>query len=122
MHLKEKWLTYSEAKVLVNRLKQANVQTCGFFIIGYPGETIDDVKVTLAYANALPLEQRNIYFATPYKGTKLYSDCERNGWLVNSTAQSATYRDAVINTPWLKRDELLKLWSDDREAALRRVK
>ena len=119
MGIGKKRFTFGEAHMLVDWLKAEGIKTTGFFIIGYPGETEHDVKETLAFANALPLDARHIYFATPYRGTKLHEVCTVNNYIVHDE-RTATYKTPVISTPWLSRERLLELWKEDHDAALRR--
>lgn len=117
MGLGRKWLTFAEADLLVNDLNIMGIETTGFFVIGYAGETEDDVKRTLEYANSLPLKNRHVYLAAPYPATELWNLCKRNSWLLPG---SATYRSALIDTPFLRAERLLELFNDDRKSALER--
>jgi hypothetical protein len=117
MNLHHKWLWPGEAQALVHILRE-KIPLTGFFIIGYPGETEEDVKETLKFANSLPLQERHIYFAAPYPGSHLYETCRRRGWLL---PEAATFRTACIETPWLSRSRLQELFNADRAAALARI-
>ncbi len=114
MHLGKKAFEKDQAMWLVKELHDMRIRTTGFFIIGYPGETEDDVKETLAFANSLPLDERYIYFATPYRGTRLYDLCVSNNY-IEKNLDSATYKTPVISTPWLSRERLYELWLQDRK-------
>lgn len=123
MGLGGKWLPIEEAHALVNRLRSEGILSCGFFIVGYPGETKDDIRRTLDYANALPLDQRNIYIATPYPGTRLYEHCREKGWLrydVPELYDRLTYTQGLIDTPEWSGEEVAEIRRLDREAALAR--
>lgn len=120
MGVKWKWVDHGSASEFIDYLSSHGVQTCGFFIIGYPGETRDDVEATLEYANSLPLDQRNIYIATPYPGTRLFDDCIRNGWIKDWNYSDLLYTHGVVNTPWLKADEVAEIKRVDREKAILR--
>lgn len=116
MSLGRKYLDFDEALLLTEALSELGIHTAGQFIIGYPGETEEDVKLTLAYANALPgLEQRHIHLATPLPGTPMYETCYKNGYLAEDPAQ-ATYKLPVVETPFLSRRRLYQLWQEDRKA------
>jgi hypothetical protein len=93
MGTSDKYIPFVSALGLVNHLKDIGIKTCGFFIIGYPGETLDEAKLTLEYANVLPLDDRHIYLATPYPGTKLHTLCKREGLLMS---RRYTYTNACI--------------------------
>jgi len=123
MHLGSKWLPHYQALEVVKRIRGEGVLTCGFFIIGYPGETRSDVMRTLEYANSLPLDDRHIYIATPYPGTPLYNLCRRAGYLIcdgPELYERLMYNRALICTPWLKPGELEEIRAEDREQAIRR--
>jgi radical SAM superfamily enzyme YgiQ (UPF0313 family) len=117
MNLGKKHLNVSEAIALLARFFGSTIRLTGFFVIGYPGETEEDVKRTLAMANILPLHERYIYFATPYPGTRLANHAK--GYLVESP-YPATYKNPVIDTAELPKEKLLELWSEDRKRALKR--
>jgi anaerobic magnesium-protoporphyrin IX monomethyl ester cyclase len=119
MRLGNKWVKFDDALDLVVSLSLEGIQTCGFFIIGYPGETLDDMKRTLDYANALPLDQRNIYIATPYPGTPLYDDCKRNGWLVSDDYDDLLYTRGLIRTLDFGPEDVEALKAKDRAEAIR---
>jgi len=123
MGLEGKWMDLINAKALVDECKGEGIEPIGFFIIGYPGETLDDMRRTLDYANALPLEQRNIYIATPYPGTHLYDICKMHGWLVTDGPdlyRSLLYTRGMIRTPQFDPEEVEELKRADREAAIAR--
>jgi radical SAM superfamily enzyme YgiQ (UPF0313 family) len=118
MTLGRKWLNPEEQKRLVSSLQDLHLT--GFFIIGYPGETEEDVLESLSVANSLPLNERHIYLAAPYPGSSLYQKVKRMGWLKEE--ELATYRNASISTPFLSSERLLEIFNEDRNAALLRKK
>jgi radical SAM superfamily enzyme YgiQ (UPF0313 family) len=122
MGLGNKWLNFVSADYIVNRLKKINIKTCGFFIIGYPGETEEDIKMTFDYANHLDLDQRNIYVATPYPGTHLYKECIEKEYIKNTKDfyLQLLYKNAIINTPVLSAERVMQLKREDRKKALKR--
>jgi radical SAM superfamily enzyme YgiQ (UPF0313 family) len=123
MGLGSKWLEIERAHRLVRELKEQGIKTCGFFIIGYPGETLDDVQMTLDYANSLPLDQRNIYIATPYPGTPLYETCREKGYLTVSPPElfrELLYTRGMIRTPEFGPEDIEAIKKTDRDAALSR--
>lgn len=123
MGILDKWVHPPEALALVEWLNTQGIETCGFFVIGWPGETIVEMRRTLEFANALPLGDRHVYIATPYPGTELYEMCKEKRFLVNDGP--ALYRDlrytkALIRTKQWKPQQVEELRRKDREEALRR--
>lgn len=121
MNIGTKYFDFKEAYQVVKDFNEQGIETCGFFIIGYPGETKEDVKQTLHYANALPLHERHIYFATPYPGTNLYEYCKVQHFLLYDEPklyERLSYVEPVIDTPWLSAKDLQELREEDRKRAL----
>lgn len=54
--------------------KKYGIEVCGFFMIGFPGETKEEVKETLDFAVGSPFDNVFINIVTPYKGTELRND------------------------------------------------
>jgi anaerobic magnesium-protoporphyrin IX monomethyl ester cyclase len=52
---------------------QAGIETAGFFIVGYPGESEDSIDETLALAVALPFTEISINVPFPLPGSPLFS-------------------------------------------------
>ena len=118
MKIGNKYLHWEEAQELVLTLREHDIQVAGFFIIGYPGETPDDIRQTLAYANSLPLTDRYIYTATPYPGTALYNESIEHKLIPYKGAElykRLTYRKSVF--PGTPTDDFRYV---DREFASRR--
>ena len=123
MRLDSKWIPFDHARLIVEELQDEGILTCGFFIIGYPGETLCDMQQTLDYANALPLDQRNIYITTPYPGTPLYDRCKRDGYLVSDGEdlyKNLLYTKSQIHTDDFTPEQVEELKQEDRRQAIER--
>ena len=56
-----------------------------FFVVGNPGETLNEMYETINFARKLKRLGMHRYhwgYATPYWGTRLYEDCVKNGYLI----------------------------------------
>ncbi len=88
----------------VKVLTQAGISAAGFFIVGYPGETIDSIEKTFSLALSLPLEEISINVPLPLPGSALYSKvCQLNpdeDWEVASAARFV-YK-SEFDQDWLK--------------------
>jgi len=106
----------------VNKLNNERIMTCGFFIIGNPGETKEDINETLEYANELPLDQRNIYIATPYPGTDLFDFCVKKGYINidENFYDSLLYTKGLINTEFISAKEIEEIKYKDRIQAIQK--
>ena len=80
--IKSKGININKVKDVVNVLKHY-VKVAGFFIIGVPGETINDIKETINLAKELELDKYSFSLFTPLPGSPLYETLKKNGILSN---------------------------------------
>lgn len=69
-----KQLKVEEIKKGVRLAQLANIETACFFMFGFPGETKEDFQATLQLAKQLAPTYASFHVASPYPGTKFYSD------------------------------------------------
>ena len=97
---------------LVNARKVGIKVSC-FFIIGFIGETKEDIKATIDYAYLLRhLGADRFYFsyATPLVGTELYSQAENSGYLSPEFSDDAlSWAQPLIETPQFTAYDLREL-------------
>ena len=68
----------NKVKDMLIKTRLAGIQTGTFIMVGYPGETIEDIKTTAKYLeDALP-DQFTITKSYPIKGTSLYDEIEES--------------------------------------------
>lgn len=60
-------------------IKNAGIDTIGFFIIGYPGETVEDINKTIDFACRLGLKRATFSAFKPFPGTDIYSELVKRG-------------------------------------------
>ncbi|MFW9831178.1 MAG: B12-binding domain-containing radical SAM protein, partial [Candidatus Thorarchaeota archaeon] len=68
-----KRITPTQAHRAVETAQKAGIETGGFFILGYPGETNETLIETLQFSSRLPLDYLSYSFPYPIVGTGLYS-------------------------------------------------
>jgi magnesium-protoporphyrin IX monomethyl ester (oxidative) cyclase len=66
---------------LLEELKRADIRTNSFFIVGFPGETLEQMKDTFAMPRKLGLVHAWFHIANPLPGTELCEVCEEHGYL-----------------------------------------
>ncbi|MFZ4438503.1 MAG: B12-binding domain-containing radical SAM protein [Syntrophales bacterium] len=59
--------------------RQAGLKTKGFFMVGFPGETENSIKLTKELILRLPLDDISIMQLTPFPGTAIYSNAAKYG-------------------------------------------
>ncbi|MBL7147645.1 MAG: B12-binding domain-containing radical SAM protein [Nanoarchaeota archaeon] len=81
LKLMNKNLTTSTIKEKINLLTKENIEVIGFFIVGYPGETISDINKTINFACSLPLKRATFSAFKPFPGTLIYNELIKKGEL-----------------------------------------
>lgn len=86
----------------------AGIKNWGYFIIGLPGETVDSIRETIAFAKALPLDVALFHVAAPYPGTPFFFEVLENGWFRAGTQWEQVDMDkgTVLDYPGLTAEQL----------------
>ncbi len=87
---------------VVKNAKKAGLPTTAFFILGFPGEKIENMKTSIRYAKKLirhGLGDATFYIATPLPGTDLRRIAEDNGYLVEEGFNPLNPYNPLIKTP-----------------------
>jgi anaerobic magnesium-protoporphyrin IX monomethyl ester cyclase len=83
--------TLDQVTTAVKNAKKAGVEIVhGFFTVGNPDETIEDMNATFDFASALPLDTFGFNRLCVYRGTPLWQEYVRRG-LVNETTDWYKY-------------------------------
>jgi len=59
--------------------REAGLKTKGFFMVGFPGETVESLRLTKELALKLPLDDISVMQLTPFPGTALYNSADQYG-------------------------------------------
>ena len=89
--------------------KKAGIMNWGYFIIGLPGETVESIQDTIAFAKKLPLDIALFHVAAPYPGTPFFFEVVENNWFRPGTKWEQVDMDkgTVLDYENLKAEELL---------------
>lgn len=63
-------------KETIGRIKELDIELISNFVIGFPGETLDEIRQTFRYAEEIDIDYVLFSIATPLPGTKLYQMCQ----------------------------------------------
>ncbi len=105
-------------------IKQEGLGTYGFFIIGFPGETHDQIEKTLKYIYRLRLDRISLFIANPLPGTRLREICLERGYINPGEADSLDFFQARFSTQefdqrWLESRRRSCYWSYNLQLLLR---
>jgi magnesium-protoporphyrin IX monomethyl ester (oxidative) cyclase len=101
--------------------RKAGLAVTSFLVIGFPEETIEDVRQTIGYAEKLKklgCDSIWISCAMPYPGTRLYAQCIERGILPEGVDyQDLSTMDAVISNSSFTAGQVKSL----RDEAMKRL-
>jgi anaerobic magnesium-protoporphyrin IX monomethyl ester cyclase len=102
-------------------LRDAEVPCIAFFIIGFPGETEEDVRESLRFAKRLAREYNTInyvFVANPLPGTPLHQECLEKKYLIQPLDKVTMFgairlnQSPLIATPEFTKHDLFE-WTRD---------
>ncbi len=73
----KKKVTVQEQREGVLLTKSLGIETLCFFLLGYPGETEEEMRETIRFAKELNPTYASFHHVAPYHGTPLYDDWKR---------------------------------------------
>jgi len=76
----QKNLDLQRIKHVFSMTKKAGIETLGYFMIGCPDETEEDMKQTFDFMQSLPMDYAHISVFTPYPGTRIYQEALETGF------------------------------------------
>lgn len=102
-----KRLEEEKIRTALANLRRSGIKSFGFFIYGYPGETIASMEQTTRYALELDPDFANFYPAVPYPGTDLYEKCRKDGLIVDEDWTRMEYSYYVLRAGELDAESVM---------------
>ncbi len=103
----KKPLNLARVESLTRIIQKLKIRTHSFFIIGFPGETEEQIRRTFSFARKLRLTSAWFFIANPLPGSKLYEICKQKGYLKEGfDFETIDYCKSNYETPGLTSREL----------------
>ena len=110
--------TLAEVEAAVRNAKQAGIEIVhGFFVVGSPDETVEDMRATFDFASRLPLDTFGFNRLCVYRGTPLWQEYVQRG-LVNDLTDWYKYFKCSEIDPTCLPGEVIHA---ERAAGIRRL-
>ena len=94
-----KGFDHSQIEHVRKECKKLGITTFGFFMIGFPFETKENILDTISYAKALDCEIVEFNKVVPYAKTELYEMSKREGFIIEDRSlEAVSYHTGTINT------------------------
>jgi CheY-like chemotaxis protein len=96
-------LNLKTVPALLKDMKDLGFETLGFFMIGFPEETREEIEETINGAvklKAAGLDYASFFIVNPLPGTEIYYQCLQKGYIdENLDLTKANYGKGLITTP-----------------------
>ena len=89
--------------------KEVGIETLASYIIGFPGETKEDIEKTITFAKRLSTDYAQFSLATPYPGTELYDSAKEKGLLLTEDWSQYTAGKPIILNNDCSKEDLMRL-------------
>ena len=90
-------------------IKAAGVPLFGFFMIGFPWETAEDIKATKKLIMDIDPDFIEVHIAMPYIGTGLFDLCRETGVLEGDSFGGNPYDPSITGTKTISKSDLQKI-------------
>ncbi|MFH1327357.1 MAG: radical SAM protein, partial [Candidatus Bathyarchaeota archaeon] len=98
LNLMRKGTKVQQAAQAIKWAKEVGVESLGSYVIGIPGETVEDMEQTIKFAKELDTGYTQFAIATPYPGTELYRVAKEQGLLLTENWSDYTVVKPIIAT------------------------
>lgn len=107
-NLIDKPLELSMVAPAVRALRKVDMFIHAFIVLGMPGETIQHRYETWNFLLENEFDWAGINLATPTRGSRLYDDCIKNGWIKEINIEEAVDKKYIIEQPDIEREEVIR--------------
>lgn len=98
-----------EIRDTVNMLHEVGIEVWAYMVFGFPGETRETIKQSIAFSKELPFDIVHFGVGAPYPGTPFYNQAKENGWLTSETWEDFDQNySCIVEYPDLKASEIAR--------------
>ncbi|SVD77127.1 uncharacterized protein METZ01_LOCUS429981, partial [marine metagenome] len=94
------------AQELVKYARSIGIFVAGNFIIGFPGETWDEILETVKFAETIEVDYAKIFIAIPLKNTVMYEMAKSQGALKKEKSENIWSSGGMLNTDEFNSEDL----------------
>ena len=94
----QKPVILSRVKPLVEEAHKYDISVHGVFIVGFIGETKEEILSTLNFPFSVGFDSVSFFIATPLPGSKFYQECKDKGYLIENW-DHLNFKSVNMNIP-----------------------
>jgi len=106
LRLMKKQTTVEKNKRGIDLIRSSGIDIAGFFIMGFPGETKEDIKKTMDFSLKSDLIRANFFTYLPFPGSTSYNELACRGELEETDWDNFYFMNAAYTPKGLTRLEL----------------
>jgi len=104
--LMKKRTTTEKIRRSVKLIRKHRIDIAGFFIMGFPGETVSDIEKTIKFSLELDLIRANFFTYLPFPGTESFEGLAREGKLDKINLKKFYFMNATFTPDGMDHDTL----------------
>jgi anaerobic magnesium-protoporphyrin IX monomethyl ester cyclase len=101
----------SSYETIVQWTRAANIDIRGAFMLGNPGETVENLKQTIDYSKKMGIQFAIYNITTPFPGTQLYKKMEEQGYLKHREWELYDLAHAAMDLPTVASQDVERYYS-----------
>jgi radical SAM superfamily enzyme YgiQ (UPF0313 family) len=109
LKLMKKGITTARIRECVRLIQASGIDIAGFFILGFPSETVETARQTIDFSLELGINRANFFTYLPFPGTESYEMLQATGELHDVDWEKFYFTNAAYVPGSLTREELKSL-------------
>jgi len=109
LSLMKKRMTVDVIREKCAMIQKAGIDMAGFFVLGFPTETLEEIRRTISFSLELPLIRANYFDFLPLPGTDIYKELLETGELANVDWDHFLFMSAPYVPKGITRNQLRNL-------------
>lgn len=105
----KKGLDLNKVEESVKLAQEAGIFVHGFFMLGFPGETADEMRETINFAIDAGFDMAGFFLVKPFPGTEIYQVAIDMGLKINVDYNKSSYNELWVNLSAASDEELQSL-------------
>ena len=109
-------LKLDQIKPAINNAKEAGLIVHTFWIVGYPGETREEMEQTIEFAAASGADTFSLAILTPLPGTPIYRKVVKENlwWDSRRGIKDMVYRNSLVRVDGFDRPDEFERWVEEK--------
>jgi radical SAM superfamily enzyme YgiQ (UPF0313 family) len=92
----KKNITLEKIRKTIKETKKAGISPCGFFMVGMPKETEENILKTIKLLLELPLDEFHMCHLTPLPGSEIYETANSYGYFDNDWKKFSNWKTVFV--------------------------